>query len=112
MLLEVPSVVQKSRHLAGTSDTGLETMVTDLPSYSSLITTLIAGCYVTEQCTECLKLINSLDNGRQQDAFLLLVKGKFTFGVYSHLRDCERSECKKFLPFLPSGSVNASTITV
>ena len=84
MLLEVPSVVRKSRHQTGSSDTGSETVATDVPGYSSLVTTLIAGCYVTEQYTECLKLINSLDNGGQQDAFLLLVKGKFTFRVYSH----------------------------
>ena len=74
-------------------------MATGLSGYSSLVTTLIAGCYVTEQYTECLKLINSLDNGGQQDAFLLLVKGKFTFRVYSHWKVAKEANAKIFFFF-------------
>ena len=73
-------------------------MATGLPGYSNLLTTLIAGCYVTEQYTECLKLINSLNNGGQQDVFLLLVKGNFTFRVHSH-RVIARANAKLLFVF-------------
>ena len=65
-----------------TSDTGTETMATDVPGCGSLVTTLITGCYVTEQYTECLKLINSLNNGGQQEVFLLLVKGEGALKIF------------------------------
>ena len=77
VLLEVPTIVRKrSLQAHDTSDTYSETMAADLPGYSSLVTTFIAGYYMNEQHRECLDLIISSSPERQKDVFHMLVKGK------------------------------------